>query len=323
MSAQKPPCDSGAGFDQTYIVEPDKTSTNTGGDAVAENAVVSGKADPEPKFKFKAENEVRSWRRKANGSVGSDGSSSCEWRHESYLRHRVIIFQKGKEYFHATTKDRATVAKDLDLGSLNLVRIPSEDVYPKFKQGLTESSESLPNTYIREPYLTSWTQKEQGQALIADLLLEQAEVYEILKNHPHPNIREYYGCVVEDDRIIGLRLAKSGRPLRKKLADASLAERKMYYEGIENGIRHLHQLGLVHNDLKPWKILVKGNTPIIAGFGRCKRVGEDMGRVYEASPWIVDGLKIASKETDLRSLRALEKYILNGGDVQDEAAKLD
>ncbi|KAK7414841.1 hypothetical protein QQX98_006356 [Neonectria punicea] len=312
MSAENSSCDSDADFDQTYIFDPNETSTNTDGDAVAENAVVSGRADPEPKLKPKVDVEVRSWRRKADGA---DGSSPGEGRYESNFRHRVIIFQKGKEYFHTTTKNRDILAQNLHLGALNLVRIPPEDVYPKFKQGLTEVPDSLPNTYIREPYLTSWTPEEQGQALIADLLLEQAEVYEILKNHPHPNIRQYYGCVVEDDRIIGLRLAKSGTSLRKVLPNASLAEKKMYYEGIEKGIHHLHQLGLVHNDLKPWKILVKGNTPIIAGFGRCKREGEEMGRGYEASPWIVDGLKVACKENDLRCLEALENYILKGGDV--------
>lgn len=45
-------------------------------------------------------------------------------------------------------------------------------------------------------------------------------------------------------------------------------------DGIERGIRHLHLLGLVHNDINPAKIMFEGDgAPIIIDFGSCRATG--------------------------------------------------
>jgi hypothetical protein len=36
------------------------------------------------------------------------------------------------------------------------------------------------------------------------LLVNEARVCEMLKTSPHPNIAEYLGCVVEEDRLVGI-----------------------------------------------------------------------------------------------------------------------
>ncbi|KAK4237875.1 hypothetical protein C8A03DRAFT_44289 [Achaetomium macrosporum] len=78
---------------------------------------------------------------------------------------------------------------------------------------------------------------------------------EILKKHPHPNVASYYGTQETRGRVSGLSLNKSafllgGRPLVKNGMEAQL-------DGILGGIRHLHSLGLVHNDITPANIMLE------------------------------------------------------------------
>ena len=57
-------------------------------------------------------------------------------------------------------------------------------------------------------------------------------------------------------------------------------------ERVESGIRHLHSLGLIHNDINPSNIMLDGEIPII-DFGSCQREGESLEGI--AVP--TDGLK--------------------------------
>ncbi|PUU81532.1 hypothetical protein B9Z19DRAFT_1076734 [Tuber borchii] len=48
--------------------------------------------------------------------------------------------------------------------------------------------------------------------------------------------------------------------------------------GIQEGIRHLHSLGLVHCDIKPANIVMNhGDTPVIVDFDSCRHKGEKLG----------------------------------------------
>jgi len=40
--------------------------------------------------------------------------------------------------------------------------------------------------------------------------------------------------------------------------------------GIESGIRHLHSLGLVHNDINPRNIMMDHDKAVIIDFGSCR-----------------------------------------------------
>lgn len=162
-----------------------------------------------------------------------------------------MIFRKGKGYFATRVDQPSPSLKDLDVLSLKLTRIPTEHFCPKVKEGITQVPRSLPNSYIKRPSLITWDPSDERPAGIGELVLQEAEICEVLKKHTHPNIVQYFGCAVEDDGITGLCLANYGTTLSEKLVDASTAERNAIYRGLEKGVRHLHQLGLVHNDLNP------------------------------------------------------------------------
>jgi len=48
--------------------------------------------------------------------------------------------------------------------------------------------------------------------------------------------------------------------------------------GIQEGIQHLHSLGLIHCDINPANIVMdEGDTPVIVDFDSCRRKGEELG----------------------------------------------
>lgn len=101
---------------------------------------------------------------------------------------------------------------------------------------------------------------------MAKAVLSEAKVCEILRRNPHPNIAEYRGCEVSRDwRITGLCWAKLTDSLMQRVnphykgkgifryTPGSLKDKDGVLQKIKAGIQHLHQLGLVHNDIDPSK----------------------------------------------------------------------
>ena len=95
-------------------------------------------------------------------------------------------------------------------------------------------------------------------------------------------------------------------------------------KGIEAGIQHLHSLGLIHGDIKPQNILMRGDTPVIADFDSWHREGSALdGPKGGTRFWEKEGAEFALPENDFFSLARirewliLEKAKLNGWDLQE------
>ncbi|KAF5004589.1 hypothetical protein FDECE_8919 [Fusarium decemcellulare] len=234
--------------------------------------------------------------------------------------HTRIILRKGKDYFSAIVNQRERELERLDLSSLEKTPIPRESFCPEFKEGFTRAPESLSpgssgDVYLKQPSLLPWDPTDTNPRQIAEVVLQEAEICETLKENPHPNVVRYLGCLVEDGRIVALVLAKYRMQLSDKLAESSPAERQMYYEGVERGVQHLHQLGLVHNDLNPSNIMLDGTNPVIIDFDSCRPKGEEIGAKAGTFGWDLEEAEYAVPENDLHSLDKLKEYILNGGEI--------
>jgi serine/threonine protein kinase len=100
--------------------------------------------------------------------------------------------------------------------------------------------------------------------------LNEAEVCEILRAFPHPNIARYLGCIVENNRITGLCFVKYGMNLLERVTkDSRPFDIDLCLRGIQKGIQHLHSLDLIHCDLNPTNILIDRDTPVIGDFDSC------------------------------------------------------
>lgn len=79
--------------------------------------------------------------------------------------------------------------------------------------------------------------------------------------------------------------------------------------GIESGIKHLHALGFVHNDINPSNIMLDGDEAVIIDFGSCRRAGESLegaGRTYE---WYDEEVDTALPQNDLDALEEIRIWL--------------
>jgi serine/threonine protein kinase len=168
---------------------------------------------------------------------------------------------------------------DLTVEDLNrlLQRIPDEKIYPRRTSSISTISDTdRQNYFIKRPKLLCLDNDEETK-LLPQILLE-AEVLEFLKPHHHPNLIRFHGCTVNRGRFTGIALDKHKVILqnhyKKVICDLDIVA---CMDGIRAGVRHLHSLGLAHNDLNPMNIALDGDDqPIILDFGSCKRFGEQL-----------------------------------------------
>lgn len=149
---------------------------------------------------------------------------------------------------------------------------------------------------------------------------KEIEICEVLRKHPHPNIATYYGCHANNGRASGLyfkryeatlleivnpqRLNKRGFLSSSRIVEHSL-ERQL--DILEEGLHHLHPLGLIHNDITPANVMREKDTGalVLVDFGSCRRVGESLwATLGKRTPeWHDPGIEFSLVENDTRASR--------------------
>ncbi|KAK3669655.1 hypothetical protein LTR78_010472 [Recurvomyces mirabilis] len=91
----------------------------------------------------------------------------------------------------------------------NLRRISDEVIYPEMTAGLTivADDNDMKRYYIKRPKLLCLDDLEETK-LIPRMLVEEAQVLEILKSYGHRNLVRYHGCLSKQGRIGGIALQK-------------------------------------------------------------------------------------------------------------------
>jgi len=142
-------------------------------------------------------------------------------------------------------------------------------------------------------------------------ILNEIEKCEILRRHPHPNIVQYLGCLVEDGKIYGLCFVRYQQDLVQRMNETpTKSDLDECIKGVESGLKHLHSLGLVHCDLDPMNTMMSDDyKPVIIDFDPCTFEGKPLGVKAGTWGWIYNDSGIAYREGDLRSLLAIKKYV--------------
>jgi len=112
-------------------------------------------------------------------------------------------------------------------------------------------------------------------------------------------------------RITGLCFVKYDMTLLQRVTQVSLPFNADYIlQCIEEGIRHLHSLELIHCDLNPTNILMGGEIAVIGDFDSCRRKGEKLGLKAGTSGWTRDEFKYALPENDQFGLSKIRDFLL-------------
>jgi len=214
--------------------------------------------------------------------------------------HTKIILREGNQYYYAITSRRYTATSKVDIHELDLVPIPASQIWPSFPTQFGRAPEPLPqDCFVKRPSLLGYGYTEEDSNDVSSLLLNEAEVCEILRASPHPNIAQYLGCLVENDKIMGLCFVKYGMNLYERVTeDTRPFDTDVFFQGIQEGIRHLHSLGLIHCDINPANIVMDGDTPVIVDFDSCRRNGEKLGIKAGTPDWTREDFEFARPEND-------------------------
>ncbi|EWG50967.1 hypothetical protein FVEG_16721 [Fusarium verticillioides 7600] len=166
---------------------------------------------------------------------------------------------------------------------------------------------------------------------IPQLLLNEAEIYEILLQYPHPNMSQSLGCIVGGDgRLEGLSLLKYKSTLFERAHDISsfdLDQCKQCIAALKSALEHLHSLGLAHNDLSAFNIMFTDNgEPVLLDFDTSHPAGTVLDKGGQVSGWqgIPRALyKESSTECDLEALEYLDMWLKNNFEAMNESVSND
>ncbi|KAJ8131252.1 hypothetical protein O1611_g2377 [Lasiodiplodia mahajangana] len=191
---------------------------------------------------------------------------------------KIILRDETGEYFYAKTSQHKFQFSEIEIRSLDIATIPAEHIWPPVDPEFTRAPDPLPPTsYVKRPRLLYYDGGNTTSTKYYDLILTEVKACEILSRHPHPNIAQYLGCIVNNERITGLCFEKYPVTLSQLLKNKTPFSKDSCLQGIEAGVNHMHSLGLVHNDLNLSNIMVDGDNAVIIDFDSCKREGEPLG----------------------------------------------
>ncbi|KAL9605083.1 MAG: hypothetical protein Q9219_000017 [cf. Caloplaca sp. 3 TL-2023] len=236
------------------------------------------------------------------------------WKEEAgdlSFSHTKIILQHARQYYYATTPSRISKATDIDLSGLKVHPIPASHIWPTFSESLTLAPDPLPrNHYIKRPSLIHYDDTP-ASVEFKDILRHEAEIYELLMTSPHPNVGQYMGCIVHDGRIVGLCLEKYDSTLLESTEQDPNLDRESCWMQIQAGIQHIHSLGLVHGDLNPMNIMMRGNTAVIIDFDSCQHEGSPIRYKEGTLGWMPSGTQFAERKNDEYSLSKLFEFLFH------------
>jgi len=226
----------------------------------------------------------------------------------------TLILQNKEASFYAYTYERFQKWDQIKIDELDVFPIPPEDVYPPFSPTFSLAPDPLPpNCYVKKSDLLGYKPGASVGSRPCDILLQELRICEILKEHPHINIAQYIGCTVQDDRVHGLVFIKYQMTLAERLEDKDRPLRlEIYLKGIENGLKHLHDLGFVHNDINPHNImLTEDDTPVIIDFNTVQREGEECTSCG-TDGWSPEEMKLVVRQNDYYGLARIREALETG-----------
>ncbi|CAG9985109.1 unnamed protein product [Clonostachys byssicola] len=214
-------------------------------------------------------------------------------------------------YFGVMSKDKV----DTSIPEYNaaLKRVPDEKIWPEapadanltlVPDNLTEKS-----AFLKRPRLKSYSPGTDN-SLILQSFLKETLIMEQLSKSPHPSFVQYLGCRVKRGRLTAIWLERLERTLNQYVntPEFNQLDKDKFVDDVESAVNHLHASGLAHNDINPNNIMIKGNKPILVGFGSCRPFGENLDSL--GSPgWDEQVFSTSEKENDILSLNNLRDWI--------------
>ncbi|KAF1346411.1 hypothetical protein EJ07DRAFT_160487 [Lizonia empirigonia] len=230
--------------------------------------------------------------------------------------HTQIIYRSEGCFYSAKSRHRKYSA-----GPLEDVCVIPVEAYQPISPPNSRVVSSGYGAYTKTPNLSGF----DGSDSLARQVLQELRTCKAISDRPHLNLATYYGCILSADRIAGLCFrwypeslmtfvnpghlnkstligAEERQPARNQAAG--------FLSGIKEGIRHLHKLRIIHNDLNPGNVLItEDNTPVVSDFDSSSCPGTDISRVKRTHGWYDPNVLVAQESNDLDALFELRIWL--------------
>ena len=120
----------------------------------------------------------------------------------------VLIWTEDSRIFRAEIPNGSLLGLDDEVLS-NAIgeRIPENHLFPPWCDTLTEAQQPLsPDVYVKKHYAA--LRDYRRTPYVAELVMAEVEVLEIISKKAHPNVNKYLGCIRNGDAIAGICLQK-------------------------------------------------------------------------------------------------------------------
>jgi serine/threonine protein kinase len=199
--------------------------------------------------------------------------------------------------------------------------VPTEDRGPEIKTAWSA-------VFIKTPSLLAYVDGN-----LEKRISREVETCETLRKNPHPNIAVYYGCNKSHDRVSGLcfkrytsTLLEAVNPQHLNKAAFLSSGRDLVTESMKTGlqellaaIKHLHLLGLVHNDINPANIMLdEEGKLILIDFDSCRNIGESLRdtETKRTPYWHDPTVDVSVEKNDIDAFKDLQIW-LTGSTSED------
>ncbi|KAI0107138.1 kinase-like domain-containing protein [Nemania sp. FL0031] len=214
-------------------------------------------------------------------------------------------------YFGQLYKQR----KDISLAdfSLALEYVKDEEIYPLVPEGtpLKIAPDHWDDTtaYIKRPGVNCYETMKDSNYIPKQILLETL-IMEQLSLAPHPNIITYLGCRVKKGRITAIVLERLDQTLTQLSWTPAFQQldHDSFFKAVESAVRHIHSLGLAHNDINPDNIMVRDGVPVLIDFGSCQPFGMNL-QSLGTDGWYEEDFYTSEAKHDEYSLKKLKQWL--------------
>ena len=223
--------------------------------------------------------------------------------------HSAVVYVQGGKYFRGVVY-RHVGNETPGLEELvNVTEIPM-CIFPqyedKFGPIVTRPGDS---DYVKRPDVSDYDGIESDRT--SELMHGEAAMFNVFRKNPHRHISGSRGCFVTEGRVTAFCLPRLAETLGGRMKRVKVSKEECMPQ-IRSAVRHVHDLGLAHNDINPENIMFDANdTPKLIDFDACGPIGQKLIKLGTPK-WNSTHRKTSCKENDLAALDLLEQYIENG-----------
>ncbi|RDL35432.1 uncharacterized protein BP5553_07363 [Venustampulla echinocandica] len=234
---------------------------------------------------------------------------------ELEFSHTKVIMRRGPLFLYSTTRTRYKKGTQIDLTKLEIHPIPRPHIYPVLP---TLAPNPLPpHVFLKRPNLISYAHSECLTEISA-LSMHEAQMCQMIKRSPHPNVAKYFGCLIDEDgRISELCFSRHRKTLNQMVEDGEIFDRTACLDNITAGIKHLHSLGMIHCDINPHNVFADVEDFVIGDFDSCALEGDKLGAKAGTHGWTSDDFVLAQRENDWFGFAKIKEFLLSPNDIKE------